>query len=448
VPIRSNLTAISEIVRAGERYVSRPLHEGGERAETRFTSLGPLASSEVWFGGKGDYQMIQAEPVTGRTHQIRVHAEEHGFPILGDTLYGGTPASRVFLHATELSFRHPVTDEPLTFTTDPEFAADPRLTLRHAVIDPIETNAFRLIHGSADGWPGWYVDQLCDFLLSQSERPFDASGRGTPPWLPIAPRGVYHKLLARELQGRASADASPKHVMGEPAPERFTVRENGVSFELSFQEGYSVGLFLDQRDNRRRLLTGHIAAGFPPFKSAIRNPQSEMHLLNLFAYTCGFSVCAGKAGMHTTSIDLSRKSLEWGKRNFTLNGLDPSKHDFLYGDAFDWLRRLAKKGRLYDIILLDPPTFSRSKEYGVFQVEKDLAKLVTVALPLLKAEGVLFVSSNAAAWQPAAFLAQIEQACTAAGRDIVQQHYAPQPPDFPVTRDDPAYLKTVWLKVA
>src|SRR4030095_11402312 len=95
-----------------------------------------------------------------------------------------------------------------------------------------------------------------------------------------------------------------------------------------------------------------------------------MTVLNTFAYTCGFSVCAALAGARTTSIDLSRKYLEWGKRNFLLNGLDPNQHDFIYGDVFDWLRRLEKKGRLFEVLLLDPPTFSQSKGHGVFQAEK------------------------------------------------------------------------------
>ncbi len=446
-PLRQvRVAAVSEIVRTGAHYTSQPLHSAGERAETHFTALGEVLPEDVRQSDERRYHLIQAEPVTGRTHQIRVHAQEHGFPILGDVLYGGSPAPRVFLHATELSLRHPVTDEPLVFTAQPEFADDPRLLLRQAIIDPTQTNAFRLIHGAGDGRTGWYVDQLGDFLLSQSEGPLDATQQS---WLSTFPcRGVYHKLLARELRGRASAEASPQHVTGEAAPERFPVRENGVTFELSFQEGYSVGLFLDQRDNRRRLLTGHVAADFPLCASQIPDCKSPIPLLNLFAYTCGFSVCAARAGLHTTSIDLSRKSIEWGKRNFTLNGLDPAGHDFIYGDAFDWLRRLGKKGRSFAIILLDPPTFSRSKEHGTFQVEKDLARLVAAALPLLHHNGVLFASSNAADWAAPAFLAAIEKACATAGRHIAQQHYVPQPPDFPISREEPAYLKTVWLRIA
>jgi 23S rRNA (cytosine1962-C5)-methyltransferase len=208
-----------------------------------------------------------------------------------------------------------------------------------------------------------------------------------------------------------------------------------------------VGLFLDQRDNRRRLLTGHIAAGFSLFDSQLKTHNSKFQVLNTFAYTCGFSVCAAKAGGRTTSLDLSKKYLEWGKRNFVRNGLDPAGHDFIFGDAFDWLRRLAKKGKSFDVILLDPPTFSQSKEHGAFRVEKDFGRLVATALPLLGTGGVLFASTNAADWPAENFLAAVEGAIHAAGRKVVQQHYVPQPPDFPITRAESAYLKTVWLRV-
>jgi 23S rRNA (cytosine1962-C5)-methyltransferase len=225
------------------------------------------------------------------------------------------------------------------------------------------------------------------------------------------------------------------------------VRENGIQFELSFNEGYSVGLFLDQRDNRRRLLTGHIAADFSLFNSELKTQDSRFEVLNAFAYTCGFSVCAAKAGARTTSLDLSKKYLAWGKRNFVLNGFDPAGHDFIYGDVFDWLRRLAKRKLLFDLILLDPPTFARSKEHGVFRVEKDYGKLVAAVLPLLKTGGVLFASANAAGWSPEKFLAGVEEAIHSAKRRILRRHYAPQPPDFPMSRAEPAYLKTVWLRI-
>jgi len=90
-----------------------------------------------------------------------------------------------------------------------------------------------------------------------------------------------------------------------------------------------------------------------------------------------------------------------------MNGIDPTEHEFIYGDAFDWFRRLEKKQRVFDLVLLDPPTFSQSKTSGVFRAEKDYPKLIALALPLLKREGVLFASTNAADWAPENFLKTI-----------------------------------------
>lgn len=426
-------TAKSTLLRIGEKYASRP---GGEPAETRFT---PVNDAKF---GNGKLKMVISEPLTGRTHQIRVHAAEHGFPILGDTLYGGTASSRVYLHAGEIEFAHPATGKPVKFSVPVNFDREPRLALRSAVIEPETTNAFRLIHGASDGWPGWYVEKLGDYLLSQSEGDLNPAQNEELARLAklFNARGAYHKILSRHVRKSNVADASPQLRLGETAPERLEILENGIRYEMSFAEGYSVGLFLDQRDNRRRLLTGHIAANY-------QLPTNGYQLLNCFAYTCGFSVCAAKAGARTTSLDLSKKYLEWGRRNFALNGLDPAAHDFIYGDTFDWLRRLAKKGRAFDAIVLDPPTFSQSKETGVFRVEKNFGDLVSAALPVLKPGGVLLASTNAAEWPPEKFLAAVEFAARSAGRKITKQHYVPQPPDFPVSRHEPAYLKTVWAKV-
>jgi 23S rRNA (cytosine1962-C5)-methyltransferase len=426
------------LVRMGEKYASRA---GGEMAETKFT---PILDSKF---GNSRLKMASAEPLTGRTHQIRVHAAENGFPILGDTLYGGTASSRVFLHAGEISFNHPATNASVKFFAPVKFDVEPRLALRSAIIEPDATNSFRVVHGASDGWPGWFVEKLGDFLLSQSESPLNAKQQEELSCLArhFASRGAYHKILSRQVRRSTMSEASPQLVFGEAAPERFEILENGVHYQMSFNEGYSVGLFLDQRDNRRRFLTGYIAADFPLFKSEIGNRKSE--ILNCFAYTCGFSVCAGKAGACTTSLDLSKKYLEWGKRNFKLNSLDPAVHDFIYGDTFDWLRRLAKKGRSFDAVVLDPPTFSQSKEHGTFRAEKDYGRLVAAALPVLKPGGILFASANAADWPPENFLAAVDEAIRAAKRKILQQHYVPQPPDFPISRAEPAYLKTVWMRI-
>jgi len=483
---QQQIAALSCLVRVGEKYVSRPLHPGGERAETKF---------QVVSSAEG-HTLLEAEPITGRTHQIRVHAAEHGFPILGDTLYGGTEAERLFLHAAELSLTHPASGEPMIFRATAEWSVPPAsrradapqasaslpgraafvvhqprpggtpgALLRAAIIEPARTDSFRLIHGTGDDWPGLYVERLGEFLLVQSPGELNEAERELIESLARtqATRGVYHKRLNRNVRRVDAGESSPQLLFGEAAPERFTIRENGLNFEMSFTEGYSVGLFLDQRDNRRRLLVNHVAAEFGGWSAGFQHgalvsadastapcwkPALQVEVLNTFAYTCGFSVAAARAGARVTSLDLSKKYLEWGRRNFALNGLDPAQHDFIYGDTFDWMRRLAKKGRAFDAIILDPPTFSQSKESGVWRAEKDYGKLVEAALPLLKPNGVLLASTNAAKLEPEEFLEAISVAVTKSRRKILRQHYVPQPPDFPITRDEPAYLKTVWLRVS
>ena len=439
-PAEKSFTVRSGIIRTGDRYAASP---HGEPAETKFTYLGAS------FGGVHE---LAAEPLTGRTHQIRVHAELSKIPIVGDTAYNGAPFFRTCLQAFELTFTHPATNTPVIFESAPDFFAQPHLTLRAALIEPGLTNSFRLLHSAADSHPNLYLDRFGDSLLTQttasSEQPeFLESLRPfrTPPFSGLSAENppFYLKQLTKSVSRTAAAEAQPQLISGEPAPDPFTIRENGVRYEISFQQGYSVGLFLDQRDNRRRLLKNYVAPGFSLFENGLTGRE----VLNTFAYTCAFSVCAALAGARTTSLDLSKKYLDWGKRNFTLNNLDPAAHDFIFGDLFDWAPRLAKKSRLFDLILLDPPTFSRSKT-GIFQAEKHYGKLITSVLPLLRPNGILFASTNASKLDPEDFLAQIRSAITTARRRVLQEQYIPQPPDFPVTREEPAYLKTVWLRIS
>ncbi|MCU0771408.1 MAG: pseudouridine synthase [Verrucomicrobia bacterium] len=425
------------LARCGSRYASVSGGASGELAETQFTVLSTAPSRTL----------LQAEPLTGRTHQIRVHAAESGVPILGDTLYGGSHFQRVCLHAAFLALEHPASGRLLSFEVPADFEADPCRALRSAITDPGETDAYRLVHGAADGWPGWSLDRLGSYLLSQSEEDLtfeqDCELRR---WVAVTgAQAAYHKPLSKTVRRALPETVCPQLMLGVPAPERFSILENGRSFELGFGEGYSVGLFLDQRDNRRRLLTGEVAAGFALPSS--RGGSRPWEVLNVFAYTCGFSVCAAVGGARVTSVDLSRKYLDWGRRNFELNGLDPAGHEFLFGDAFDWMKRLHKKGRRYTLVILDPPTFSQSRQSGVFRAEQDYGKLAQAAVRLLRAEGVLFTSTNAAQWDPAQFLETVRTAIRSEGRSVLKERYAPQPPDFPISREQPGFLKTAWFEV-
>ena len=426
------------LVRAGEKYHAREPFAGAEIAQTTFRVLSSSADSVT----------VIAEPLTGKTHQIRVQASARGFPILGDRLYGGAPWPRLCLHARQLAFKHPATGEMLNFGAPEKFARAAAMERRRALIPAAETDSCRLRNGAADGQPDWYVDRFGDFLLAQSIVRPDAAELERLGLLmeEAGARGVYHKSLRRGVSKFSAVEASPQWVMGARCPEDFLIRENGLRFQVRFQEGYSVGLFLDQRDNRRRLITGYINPEF--FVRGGEKPSlAGSTVLNTFAYTCAFSVCAASAGARVTSLDLSRKYLDWGRRNFTANGLDLHEHEFICGDVFAWLRRLGKKQRIFDVVLLDPPTFSQSKESGTFRVEKDYGKLILAATPLVSPGGILFCSTNAAKVAPAEFMAEVRTAIAEGGRRVLQEHFSPAPPDFPTSREEPAYLKTLWFRL-
>ncbi|MBI1841862.1 MAG: class I SAM-dependent methyltransferase [Verrucomicrobia bacterium] len=449
-----SVTCSQPIARAGEKYQCDPR---GQSAETRFDFRGEASLPRRQGTGSRPFWRYEATPRTGRTHQIRAHAAALGIPIAGDLLYGGAPGPRVCLHASRLAFTHPASNEEIAFECPPPWLEAslldtnaPRLD-RAALIVPAETDAYRIAHGEADHWDGSYVDRLGAHILAQTEAELRKDQKDyLAAQLPALATdegdsvgALYEKRLLRRIRGTAPQQVSPQRIAGNASVERFEIRENGLRFELSFQEGYSIGIFLDQRDNRRRWKVAHVAAGFP--FPLIGEPRPE--LLNTFAYTCGFSVAAAAGGWRVTSLDLSRKYLEWGRRNFLLNGLKDVDHDFIYGDTFDWLRRWKKKGRQFSGIILDPPTFSESKEEGRFQAEKDYGKLVEAALAVLAPGGMLLASTNAARLEPEAFVDRIHQAAIHANRKISHEHYAPQPPDFPMTREEPGYLKTLWVRV-
>ncbi|WP_201575165.1 bifunctional 23S rRNA (guanine(2069)-N(7))-methyltransferase RlmK/23S rRNA (guanine(2445)-N(2))-methyltransferase RlmL [Psychrobacter sp. H8-1] len=159
----------------------------------------------------------------------------------------------------------------------------------------------------------------------------------------------------------------------------YVAREDGAYFYVNFTDYLDTGLFIDHRNMRMR----------------IKANSRGKAVLNLFAYTCTASVHAALAGAKkVTSVDLSQNYLDWGKQNFVLNGLDVSrnKYQFVAADIFEWIKDNTEQ---YDIIFIDPPTFSNSKKFqGTFDVQRDHAALINRAMNRLTSDGVLYFSNN------------------------------------------------------
>jgi 23S rRNA (cytosine1962-C5)-methyltransferase len=315
--------------------------------------------------------------------------------------------------------------------------------LRHGLDQ--KTNIYRLIHGAADGWKGLYVDRLGDYLLIQSSQSLNEKQKEAIQLLQykLQLKGVYFKRLNRRIQKASNEDSAPQLIAGVKASQSFEATELSVHYQLSFNQGYSSGLFLDMRDNRQRLLTNLVKPGFSIFDRASGTPS----VLNTFSYTCSLSVCAAKTGATTTSIDLSKKYLDWGRKNFQLNNINPNDHDFIYGDTFDWMKRLKKKGKLYDLVILDPPTFSRSKTSGLFQAKQHYEILAKAASHLVQQNGIILACCNASTLSLSNFKSNVSQGIHRGGRKIIQSVHAAQPLDFPSTSQEPAYLKAYWLRL-
>ena len=168
--------------------------------------------------------------------------------------------------------------------------------------------------------------------------------------------------------------------LGATAPS-FSVAERDLRFEVNLTAYLDTGLFLDHR-NTRQLVREHAA---------------QKRFLNLFAYTGSFTVYAVAGGAtHSVTVDMSNTYQAWSRRNLVLNGLDhPGRHDFVQSDALGFLQRMRNQGEQFDLIVLDPPSFSNSKRMGgSFDVQRDQLALVSDTLRLLTPGGELFFSNN------------------------------------------------------
>ena len=323
---------------------------------------------------------------------------------------------------------------------DPLRLLDTALTLRAPLLTDPRTTACRLFNGAADGLDGLVIEKLADVLVVQSHEGRLALDEHAVQHMcehlshQLNMKATYRKVFprdrsaARQRLEAAHSDSTPW--LGQPVEPEFPILEDGLRLLVHAYDGYSTGLFLEHRHNRQRL------------RELVRGQR----VLNAFAYTCGFTVAAAVGGAAATvSVDASKKFLEWGKRNLSVNEQPLDKHIMICADIFDYYRRAQRQGRKFDVIVLDPPTFGRTKHPArVFEFTKDLDCLAQESIALLDPEGLLLLSTN----HRATTRQRLEQAVTAAAQrngrpcEIVARPRLPL--DF---RGDPDYAKSVFFRI-
>ena len=307
------------------------------------------------------------------------------------------------------------------------------LALRKNHADLADTNAYRLVNGEGDGFPGLTVDCYGGFLMVQI---YCAGWRRHLKLVTqaleelLSPAGIYEKTRpqkTRELESEGDAKKYGHLLAGSPAPEPLLVLENGLSFQVSLERGLNTGLFLDQRKNRRDLM----------------QRVKGKRFLNLFSYTGAFSVAAAAAGASlVTSVDASPGYMELARTNFSANRLNPKRHEFVVGDCLAVLDDMVRQEKCYEVILMDPPSFSTTSK-SRFTTRGGTSDLVAAALKLLKPGGLLIASSNHQKVDLADYLKELRRGALQAGTPLQVISVSGQPEDFPypVTFPEGRYLK-------
>ena len=222
------------------------------------------------------------------------------------------------------------------------------------------------------------------------------------------------RVFARFIPTKNERRKPPALVVGDPGESLQTVAtEWYLRFGIDFGTGYSPGLFLDQRENRRYVR--HI---------------TPKRLLNCFAYTCSFSVYAACNGGSTLNVDVSKKYLARGRENFALNNLSTVDHRFITDNVRSVLPRLARRGEKFDAIILDPPTFSRSPKGKTFQIQHDFENLLISALAVAERDAHVLVSTNCSALGERA-LEVMARYCLKETRRVARFYRQLPLPDFP-----------------
>lgn len=362
-------------------------------------------------------ELVRGKPVAGEWVELR---DEKGARLGAGIADTGWLAVRVVAHGEQ-----PADEAHLCARLDRAAA------LRDVVIGP-DTTGYRLVNAENDGLPGvrvdWWDHHAVIVLDSPSLEPIVPVIVG---WLERtrAPRGVH--LCFRRDPRETGGVGEPRLLAGHVPPGDVRVTERGIAYGVRPHDGPDVGLYADMREVR---------AWLEPTWGGTR-------VLNTFAYTGAFSVSAAMHGAsETVSVDLSKKYLDRAEANFALNGLSTEAHDFFAEDTFRALDRFRRTGRTFDRVILDPPSWSHSRE-GTWSAKKDTPRLVSAAARVIDPDGWMIVASNQGDLSPRDFRGLVLDGLQRAGRDAQELWVGTQGPDFPAASTFPEgrYLKVaVW----
>jgi 23S rRNA (cytosine1962-C5)-methyltransferase len=309
--------------------------------------------------------------------------------------------------------------------------------LRAALFGPFgaerDTNAYRLLNGAGDGFPGLAADAYAGHIVL---------GVSEPAAAPLAarveeelervlkPLSIVRKLrFAAEERGHVAEEVT----CGQAPAGPLEVREAGVPFAVELTGSLHTGLFTDLREERARL----------------RGLAAGRKVLNTFAYTGAFSVAAALGGaIEVTSVDVVAKVLERARHNFALSGIDPERHRFARMDVLDHLGMAARRAWRFGAIVLDPPTFA-SFRGGTWSARNGYPELLRRTLAVLEPEGLLWAVANTEGIPAARFEEWIAAALREAGRSARIIAAGGLPPDYPTPAGDgqARYLKVQVLVV-
>ncbi len=297
-----------------------------------------------------------------------------------------------------------------------------------------DTTAFRLFNGEGDGVGGITVDYYDGFLV------VTWYSLGIFEFKDTILQALRKSLEFKGMYQKRRFDAKGQYVgtqsdfvEGKKAPEPLIVKENGVNFAVYLDDGAMVGVFLDQKDVRK----------------TIRDRYANGRVfLNTFSYTGAFSVYAALGGAkETTSVDLAKRSLPKTKEQFSVNGIDLDKQKIVVADVFDYFKYALRKGLSYDMVVVDPPSFARSKK-RTFSAAKDYTKLLKEIIAITNRGGVIVASTNAANFGMMKFRTFVDKAFRDLGIKYKIEESFSLPKDFRVNENfiEGNYLKVLFIR--